>query len=178
METTMMEQQAENEHLHTLRNRIMALRAKLEECPLAGDLTLKYGCDYYQEETRSMGLRMMKDGLNQEGEELILNYTLEHYPEFVETEKMWISKMMRYVNGITDTLIDNLRGEGYLGIQSNTDLPYENALFQPVRSLSEIKDQDWQLGLQTFIPLSEEIDANKLPGFLYFKFELKPGPTV
>ncbi|HZH54292.1 MAG TPA: hypothetical protein VFD72_01465 [Sphingobacteriaceae bacterium] len=178
MDTLIMEKQAEQDYLHTLRNRMMALRANIEECPLAGDLTLKYGCDYYQEEIRSMGLRMMKEGLNEEGEKLILNYTREHYPEFVESEKIWISKMMRYANAITDTLIDNLRGEGFLGIQSNTDLPNENALFQPVRSLSEIKDQDWQLGLQTFIPLTEEIDTKKLPGYLYFKFELHPGPTV
>lgn len=128
------------EHTHTLRNRIMALRAKIEAYPGAGDLPFSYGHDYCR----------------------------EHYPDQVEAEVRWISKMMRYLNAFTDTLLDNLRGEGYVALQSNTDLPHENALFYPLKSLADARVLDVQIGLQTVITLDEQTEANKLEGYLYF----------
>lgn len=156
------------EHTHTLRNRIMALRAKIEAYPQAGDLVFRYGQDYYQEETRSIGLHMIREGMLEEGEKTILDYCREHYPDQVETEVRWISKMMRYLNAFTDTLLDNLRGEGYIALQSNTDLPNENALFYPLKTLADARVIDVQIGLRTVIQLDEQTEANQLDGYLYF----------
>lgn len=146
----------------------MALRAKIEAYPGAGDLSFSYGQDYYQEEARSMGLHMIREGMLEEGEKTILDYCREHYPDQVEAEVRWISKMMRYLNAFTDTLLDNLRGEGYVALQSNTDLPHENALFYPLKSLADARVLDVQIGLRTVITLDEQTEANKLEGYLYF----------
>lgn len=156
------------EYLHTLRNRMMALRAKIEENPKAGELQPVYGHDMYQEEIRCMGLRMIRDGLNHEGENLILDFVREHYPESIETERNWIGKMMRYLNLITDTLIDNLLAEGYIGLRSNTDLPYENALFYPIRTLTGDNSLYHRLNIQTLVPLDGLQGSAKFEGWLYF----------
>lgn len=147
---------------------MMALRAKIEENPWGGELQPAYGQDLYQEETRCMGLRMIRDGLDRDGEQLILNFTRKHYPEALENERVWISKMMHYLNTITDTLIDNLLAEGYIALRSNTDLPYENALFYPIRTLAGDNFLYHQLNIQTLIPLDGLRQAAKLEGWLYF----------
>lgn len=159
----------EADYLHILRNRIMALRAKLETCPHAGEITFSYGQDYYQEEVRSIGLRMIREGLYQEGEKLILDYTREHYPDEAETETRWIGKMMRYLHVITDALIDNLKAEGYTALQSNTDLPYENALFFPVQSTGQANYFQKGSEIQTQVPLDMLIEIKKPEGLLYFR---------
>lgn len=80
------------DYIHELLNRQMALRAKIEASPIAGELELSYNNDYYQEEARSMGLAMIRDGFGDEGEQLILDFTNEHYPDRVEDERIWIKK--------------------------------------------------------------------------------------
>lgn len=159
----------EADYLHILRNRIMALRAKLENCPNAGDITFSYGQDYYQEEVRSIGLRMIRDGLYQEGEKLMLDYTREHYPDQEENEVLWISKMMRYLHSITDDLIDNLKAEGYTVLQSNTDLPYENALFFPVQHHGPRSYFQKGTEIRTQLPLDMQVERKKPEGLLYFR---------
>lgn len=156
------------EHLQILRNRMMALRAKIEASPRAGELQTVYGRDLYQEETRCMGLRMMRDGLDQDGEVLILDFTRAHYPDDVETERAWVTKMMRYLNRITETLIDNLLAEGYIALRSNTDLPYENALFYPVQTLDDDRLLFQQLSIHTVLPLDELKNTETVEGWLYF----------
>jgi len=64
----------------------MALRAKIEESPIAGEIKMSYGRDFYQEEVRSTGLAMIRDGWDMEGEQLILDFVHEHYPMRVKDE--------------------------------------------------------------------------------------------
>lgn len=71
---------------------------------------------------------MIREGINLEGENLILDYTKEYYPKYVEDEKKWIGKMMHGLNSITPTLIDNLIAEGYIALQSNVEFPNDYAL--------------------------------------------------
>lgn len=147
----------------------MALRAKLEACPHAGEITFSYGQDFYQEEVRSIGLRMIRDGLYQEGEHLILEFTRQYYPDQVENEIRWIGKMMRYLHSITDALIDNLKAEGYTALQSNTDLPNENALFFPVQHHGPRNYFQKGKEIKSQIPLDLKIERKNPEGLLYFR---------
>lgn len=186
MDRYIKEKRIEDEYVHTLRNRIMALRAKIEDRPKAGQLVFQYDEDYYQEETRSIGIRMIREGYNEEGEKLIVDFTREHYPDYTKHETKWVSKMMRYLNVFSDTLIDNLRGEGFVALQSNTDLPNENALFYPIFSRAQSRSTDLQLGLMTVVLLDEIKNGDNFEGLLYYKSELtsgntfrvRPGPTT
>lgn len=158
----------ESEYTHTLRNRLMALRAKIEASPLAGDIQFQYGQDYYQEEVRSMGIFLIRNGFEKDGENMILDFVKEHYPLYVEQEIKWISKMMHYLNNITTILIDNLIAEGYTHLQSNTDLPYEHAIFYPIKGLNDTSYLSIQLGIAFLIDL-KKVQSEKISGLLYFK---------
>jgi hypothetical protein len=155
-------------YVHELLNRQMALRAKIEESPIAGDIQFEYGKDYYQEEARSMGLRMIRDGLEREGEKLILDFTTEHYPGYEENEKKWISKMMRYLNAITPTLIDNLIAEGYIALQSNVELPNENAIFYPIYDLNIDTKRLLFMDSNILIDLRQADAFENLTGWVYY----------
>ncbi|MGJ1266151.1 hypothetical protein ACR78F_01215 [Sphingobacterium spiritivorum] len=156
-------------YVHELRNRQMALRAKIEASTIAGEIRFSYGQDCYQEEARSMGLRMIRDGLDLKGEQMILGFVREHYPDYVEEELKWISKMMRYLNKITDTLIDNLLAEGYIALHGNIDLPNENTLFYPLKILDEESLLHYKLNINTLIDLSRPQDLEHLEGWVYYK---------
>ncbi|WP_270088969.1 hypothetical protein [Sphingobacterium sp. SYP-B4668] len=157
------------DYIHELRNRQMALRAKIEASPIAGEIQFVYGEDYYQEEARSMGLRMIRDGLDLEGEQMILEFTREHYPTYVEEELKWISKMMRYLNAVTDTLIDNLLAEQYIALQGNIDLPNDNAIYYPIRELNEESILLFNLDILTLIDLTNPKETENLQGWVYYR---------
>lgn len=157
----------ESEYHRVLRNRLMALRAKIEKSPLAGEIQFQYGQDYYQEEIRSMGLHLIREGWSMQGETMILDFIEEHYPDYIEEETKWINKMMRYLRAITETLIDNLKAEGYTHLQSNTDLPHEHALFYPIRDLTDVSYLAIQLDLKLVINL-DEVQTEHMDGWLYF----------
>ena len=156
-------------YIHELRNRQMALRAKIEASTIAGEIQFSYGQDCYQEEARSMGLRMIRDGLDLKGEQMILGFVREHYPAYVEEELKWISKMMRYLNKITDTLIDNLLAEGYIALHGNIDLPNENTLFYPLKILDKESLLHYKLNINTLIDLNRPQDLEHLEGWVYYK---------
>lgn len=158
-------------YIHELFNREMALRAKIEASPIAGEISFSYGKDYYQEEVRSMGLAMIRDGLNNEGEQLILDFTREHYPDHVAQELAWIKKMMRYLVAITDTFIDNLHTEGYKWLQGNVDMPNEHAIFYPIYELNETSLLSFELGLNTVVDLSQPNELETLQGWAYYRSE-------
>ncbi|MEN5435534.1 hypothetical protein ABE545_18000 [Sphingobacterium faecium] len=155
-------------YVHELLNRQMALQAKIEDSPIAGDIQFEYGHDYYQEETRCMGLRMIRDGLDKEGEKLILDFTTEHYPGNEENEKKWIGKMMRYLNAITPTLIDNLLAEGYTALQSNVELPNENAIFYPIYDLNTDTKRLLFMDSNILIDLKQADAYENLQGWVYY----------
>ncbi|MGB3065924.1 hypothetical protein [Sphingobacterium thalpophilum] len=159
------------DYIHELLNRQMALRVKIEASPIAGELELSYNNDYYQEEARSMGLAMIRDGFGDEGEQLILDFTNEHYPDRVEDERIWIKKMMRYLNAITDTLIDNFHAEGYKWLQGNVDMPNENAIFYPIHELNAASLQSFELGLNTVVDLRQANEVEQLQGWAYYRSE-------
>lgn len=159
------------DYIHELLNRQMALRAKIEASPSAGEISFNYGEDYYQEEVRSMGLAMIREGMNDEGEQLILDFTLEHYPDKIDDERLWIQKMMRYLNAITDTLIDNLHAEGYKWLQGNVDMPNEHAIFYPIYELNADSLQSLELALNTIVDLSKPEELENLQGWLYYRSE-------
>ncbi|OOG19025.1 hypothetical protein BWD42_03475 [Sphingobacterium sp. CZ-UAM] len=161
------------DYIHELLNRQMALRAKIEASPSAGEISFSYGEDYYQEEVRSMGLAMIREGMNDEGEQLILDFTQEHYPDKIDNERLWIQKMMRYLNAITDTLIDNLHAEGYKWLQGNVDMPNEHAIFYPLFDLNADSLQSLELGLNTIVDLSKPEELESLHGWLYYRSEKK-----
>jgi len=155
-------------YVHELLNRQMALRAKIEASPIAGDIQFEYGNDYYQEETRCMGLRMIRDGLDREGEKLMLDFITEHYPEHQENEKKWIGKMMRYLNAITPTLIDNLLAEQYTALQSNVELPNENAIFYPIYDLDTDTKRLLFMDSNILIDLKQADAFENLQGWVYY----------
>ncbi|MDM1295685.1 hypothetical protein HX021_15445 [Sphingobacterium sp. N143] len=157
------------DYIHELLNRQMALRAKIEASPIAGEIIFTYGNDYYQEEVRSMGLAMIREGLDTEGEQLILDFTKEHYPMHVDNELKWIKKMMRYLQLITDTFIDNLHAEGYRWLQSNVDMPNTHALFYPIYELDTASLQAVHLGLNTLVDLAQPDQLEKLQGWAYYR---------
>lgn len=155
-------------YVHELLNRQMALRAKIEASPLAGDIQFEYGKDYYQEETRSMGLRMIRDGLEKEGEKLILDFVTEHYPGNEECEKTWIGKMMHELEAITPTLIENLLADGYRALQSNVELPNENALFLPVENLNRDTNRLLFMDSTILVDLQQADAFENLKGWVYY----------
>lgn len=155
-------------YVHELLNRQMALRAKIEDSPIAGDIQFEYGHDYYQEETRCMGLRMIRDRLDKEGEKLILDFTTEHYADNEENEKKWIGKMMRYLNAITPTLIDNLLAEGYTALQSNVELPNENAIFYPIYDLNTDTKRLLFMDSHILIDLKQADEFENFQGYVYY----------
>lgn len=157
------------DYIHELLNRQMALRAKIEASPIAGEIHFRYADDYYQEEVRSMGLAMIREGMNDEGEQLILDFTQEYYPDHLDDERMWIQKMMRYLNAITDTLIDNLHAEGYKWLQGNVDMPNEHAIFYPLYELNADSLQSLELALNTIVDLSKPDELENLQGWLYYR---------
>lgn len=157
------------DYVHELLNRQMALRAKIEESPIAGEINLSYGQDFYQEEVRSIGLAMIRDGLDMEGEQLMLDYVHEHYPTRVEDERDWINKMMHYLGAITDTFIDNLQAEGYRWLQGNVDMPNEYALFYPVHEMDEFGRLSHKLGLNTLVDLKNPDELEQLKGWIYYR---------
>lgn len=157
------------DYIHELLNRQMALRAKIEASPIAGEIKFSYGNDYYQEEVRSMGLAMIHDGLNDQGEQLILDFIKEHYPKHLDAELEWIKKMMRYLNAITDTFIDNLHAEGYRWLQGNVDLPNEHAIFYPIFELNSASLQSFELGLNMVVDLTNANEVENLRGWAYYR---------
>ncbi len=159
------------DYIHELLNRQMALRAKIEASPIAGEIYFRYADDYYQEEVRSMGLAMIREGMSDEGEQLILDFTQEYYPDHLDDERMWIQKMMRYLNVITDTLIDNLHAEGYKWLQGNVDMPNEHAIFYPLYELNADSLQSLELALNTIVDLSKPEELENLQGWLYYRSE-------
>ena len=158
-------------YIHELRNREMALRAKIFASPLGGKIEFSYGHDYFQEEVRSMGLRMMRDGLRKEGEKLILDYTEQHYPSDLENERIWITKMIRYLRAITDPLIDNLQAEQYIALQGNIDLPSENVLFYPIKELNEESNDSLIIGFNNVIALNQTESTLEVTGWVYYRSE-------
>jgi len=158
-------------YIHELRNREMALRAKIMGSPFAGDIQFAYGQDYYQEEVRSIGLRMIRDGLTKDGEKIILEYTQEHYPEYVEDELKWIGKMMRYLRAVTDTLIDNLLAEKYVILQGNIDLPSENIIFYPLKKLNSESKTSLILEFNNLIDITQPAQTLDLQGWVYYDTE-------
>lgn len=157
------------DYVHELLNRQMALRAKIEESPIAGEININYGQDFYQEEVRSMGLAMIRDGWAMEGEQLILDYVHEHYPTRIEDERNWINKMMHYLEVITDIFIDNVRAEGYRWLQGNVDMPNEHVIFYPVHELDEFGKLSLQLGLNTIVDLKNPSELEQLQGLIYYR---------
>jgi hypothetical protein len=155
-------------YVHELLNRQMALRAKIEASPLAGDIQFESGKDYYQEETRSMGLRMIRDGLEKEGEKLILDFVAEHYPGSEEREKTWIGKMMHELEAITPTLIENLLADGYRALQSNVELPNENALFCPIEDLNRDTKRLLFMDSTILVDLQQADAFENLVGWVYY----------
>jgi hypothetical protein len=162
------------DYFHELRNRQMALRAKIEASTIAGEIRFLYGRDCYQEEARSMGLRMIRHGLVTEGEQMILDFTREHYPQYVEEELKWISKMMHYLNAVTETLIDNLLAEGYVALQGNIDLPSDNAIFYPIDALNAESRLLFDLDIHTLIDLTQPKETQHLQGWVYYR----SGPKI
>ncbi|WP_104381843.1 hypothetical protein [Sphingobacterium sp. HMA12] len=161
------------DYIHQLLNRQMALRAKIEASPVAGEISFRYANDYYQEEVRSMGLAMIRDGMSDEGEQLILDFTQEYYPDHLDDECLWIKKMIRYLSAVTDTLIDNLHAEGYKWLQGNVDMPNEHALYYPLHKLNADSLQSLELGLHTIVDLSKPEEFEDLHGWLYYRSEEK-----
>gem|GEM_PF-195318 len=157
------------DYVHELLNRQMALRAKIEESPIAGEINLGYGQDFYQEEVRSMGLAMIRDGWTVEGEQMVLDYVHEHYPTQIEDERNWINKMMHYLEAITDTFIDNVQAEGYRWLQGNVDMPNEHAIFYPVHELDEFGKLSVELGLKTLVDLKNPDELEQLQGLIYYR---------
>ncbi|MGJ1509410.1 hypothetical protein ACR79N_24705 [Sphingobacterium siyangense] len=157
------------DYIHELLNRQMALRAKIEESPIAGEIKMSYGQHFYQEEVRSMGLAMIRDGWDMEGEQLILDFTHEHYPTRAKDELIWINKMMHYLEAITDTFIDNLHAEGYRWLQGNVDMPNEHAIFYPVHDIDAFGKLSQELGLNTLIDLKIPNPLEQLPGWIYYR---------
>ncbi|AIM37124.1 hypothetical protein KO02_10800 [Sphingobacterium sp. ML3W] len=157
------------DYIHELRNRQMALRARIEDSLAAGEIKFQYGEDHYQEEARCMGLRMIRDGLEKEGEQVILDFTKEHYPDQIDNERVWIGKMMRYLNAITDTLLDNIRAEGYIALQSNVELPNENAIFHPIRHLNIEHLPSLAMNGHSLVDLSQPETVKHLEGWLYYQ---------
>lgn len=155
-------------YIHELLNRQMALRAKIEASSIAGDIQFDYGNDYYQEETRSMGLRMIRDRLEKEGEKLILDFVTEHYPGGEELEKNYIGKMMRDLEAITPILIDNLLADGYRALQSNVELPNENALFYPIEDLNHDTKRLLFMDSTILIDLKQADAFENLAGWVYY----------
>jgi len=158
------------DYIHELRNREMALRAKLFNSPIGDKISLKYGQDFFQEEVRSMGLRLIRDGFDKEGENVILEYTQHHYPTYLQDERNWIHKMMRYLRAINETLIDNLKAEQYILIKANIELPSENALFYPLKSLNEECENARIIGFNQIITLNQ-LEKSDFKGWLYYRSE-------
>jgi len=146
----------------------MALRAKIEESPIAGEIKMSYGRDFYQEEVRSTGLAMIRDGWDMEGEQLILDFVHEHYPMRVKDELTWINKMMHYLAAVTDTFIDNLHAEGYRFLQGNVDMPNEQAIFYPVHELDAFGKLSQELGMNTIVDLKISNQLEQLQGWIYY----------
>lgn len=161
------------DYVHELLNRQMALRAKIEESPIAGDINMIYGQDFYQEEVRAMGLAMIRDGWDLEGEQLIQDYVAEHYPERTNDELIWINKMMHYLEAVTDTFIDNLQAAGYKWLQGNVDMPNENALFYPVHEIDEFGALSAKLGINNLIDLKNSDELENLQGWIYYRSGIK-----
>ncbi|WP_447768780.1 hypothetical protein [Sphingobacterium faecium] len=159
------------DYIHELRNRQMALHAKIEASSIAGEIKFDYGKDYYQEEARCTGLRMIREGMNLEGENLILEYTKEYYPKYVEDEKKWIGKMMHDLNSITPTLIDNLIAEGYIALQSNVELPNDHALFYPIRELNVNSTRILFMDSDLLVNLIQSDSIDNLSGWVYYRSE-------
>ncbi|SUJ28027.1 Uncharacterised protein [Sphingobacterium multivorum] len=147
----------------------MALRAKIEESPIAGEIKMSYGRDFYQEEVRSTGLAMIRDGWDMEGEQLILDFVHEHYPMRVKDELTWINKMMHYLAVVTDTFIDNLHAEGYRFLQGNVDMPNEHAIFYPVHELDAFGKLSQELGMNTIVDLKISNQLEQLQGWIYYR---------
>ncbi len=147
----------------------MALRAKIEESPIAGEIKMSYGRDFYQEEVRSTGLAMIRDGWDMEGEQLILDFVHEHYPMRVKDELTWINKMMHYLAAVTDTFIDNLHAEGYRFLQGNVDMPNEQAIFYPVHELDAFGKLSQELGMNTIVDLKISNQLEQLQGWIYYR---------
>ncbi len=147
----------------------MALRAKIEESPIAGEIKMSYGRDFYQEEVRSTGLAMIRDGWDMEGEQLILDFVHEHYPMRVKDELTWINKMMHYLAAVTDTFIDNLHAEGYCFLQGNVDMPNEHTIFYPVYELDAFGKLSQELGMNTIVDLKISNQLEQLQGWIYYR---------
>ncbi len=147
----------------------MALRAKIEESPIAGEIKMSYGRDFYQEEVRSTGLAMIRDGWDMEGEQLILDFVHEHYPMRVKDELTWINKMMHYLAAVTDTFIDNLHAEGYRFLQGNVDMPNEHAIFYPVHELDAFGKLSQELGMNNIVDLKISNQLEQLQGWIYYR---------
>lgn len=152
-----------------LNDRLHALELFVENHPLWCNKNRSYGEDIFQEEVRCMGLRMIRDGLDREGENLILDFTRKYYPEALQYEMIWGAKMMRYLSTLTETLVENLLAEGYIALQGNTLPGYENTLFFPIKSIEEAEEFLTSLSLTTIQPLKEFLGHRKLSGWLYFK---------
>ncbi|HAF35412.1 MAG TPA: hypothetical protein DCG88_15620 [Sphingobacterium sp.] len=157
------------DYIHELLNRQMALRAKIEESPIAGEIKMSYGRDFYQEEVRSTGLAMIRDGWDMEGEQLILDFVHEHYPMRVKDELTWINKMMHYLAAVTDTFIDNLHAEGYCFLQGNVDISNEHAIFYPVHELDAFGKLSQELGMNTIVDLKISNQLEQLQGWIYYR---------
>lgn len=157
------------DYIHELLNRQMALRAKIEASPLAGELRFYYGNDYYQEEARSIGLAMIREGMDAEGQQVILDFTKEHYRNHVDAEILWIARMMRDLLAITDTFVDNLQADGYTYLQSNVDLPNRHAIFYPIHNLDEKSLLSSEIGLYTVLDLRDVNHLEHLEGWAYYR---------
>lgn len=115
-----------------------------------------------------MGLRMIRDGLEKEGEKLILDFVAEHYPGSEEREKTWIGKMMHELEAITPTLIENLLADGYRALQSNVELPNENALFCPIEDLNRDTKRLLFMDSTILVDLQQADAFENLVGWVYY----------
>ena len=111
---------------------------------------------------------MIRDGLEKEGEKLILDFVAEHYPGCEEREKSWIGTMMRDLEAITPILIDNLLADGYRALQSNVELPNENALFYPIEDLKRDTNRLLYMDSTILIDLKQADAFENLVGWVYY----------
>ncbi len=160
-----------NDYIQELHNREMTLRDRILTSPQAYKTKLAYGEDYFQEEFRSMGLRMIRDGLAKEGEQFILKYTEKNYPDYIDDEIKWIGKMMNYLRAITDTLIDNLQAEKYIMLQGNIAMPSENIIFYPLKRLNRESTRYLSAGFNNLIDITQPENIINLQGWLYYDGE-------
>ncbi|MCY1460974.1 hypothetical protein D9M71_785830 [compost metagenome] len=76
--------------------------------------------------------------------------------------------MMHELEAITPILMDNLLADGYRALQSNVELPNENALFYPIEDLNRDTNRLLFMDSTILIDLKQADAFENLVGWVYY----------